>query len=107
MKQPLLSGYSFTPALRTIDFSALPNFDLRRLFAIINLSAGQMIYAPSVTGYGLQAANGSVITLVADTTQMSASDPLLVLYEDGQQPLPNGAATDAKPRTCRRPIMMT
>ncbi|TXN64992.1 hypothetical protein [Methylobacterium sp. WL6] len=95
MKQPLLSGYGFSPINRTLDFSTLANFDLRRLFAVINLRSNALIYAAAVPNLGYASVAGSVLTLAYDTSAMNASDPLLVIYEDGGAPLPANASTAA------------
>lgn len=95
MKQSLVTGYSFSPSARTLDFSALPGFDARRLFAAINLRANAVIYGAGLPGLGYTGLSGSVLTLACDTTAMSASDPLCVIYDDGSAPLPPGAATSA------------
>lgn len=86
MKQPQITGYTFTPAARQVDFSALPGFDLRRLYAIANLKTGALIYAVSQSGLGYTALAGSVLTLAYDTTAMGASDPLFVLYDGDADP---------------------
>lgn len=119
MKLPLLSGYTFAPATRSIDFSATGGFDVRRLYAVINLASNVLIYAAGKRGYGYASASGAVLTLEYDTETMGASDALFVLYEDGASatngkleelrallagtlqvsasslPLPAGAAADA------------
>lgn len=83
MKQPLLSGYAFAPGLRAIDFGGTAGFDVRRLFAVINVTRNVTIFAAGVTGLGIESAVGSVVTFTTDTTGMANSDALLVLYEDG------------------------
>lgn len=86
MKALQKTGYTFAPATRTLDFGGVAGFDVRGLFAVINLASGDPIYVIGTEGLGYAALNGSALTLVTDTTAMSASDPLLVLYDDGAVP---------------------
>lgn len=80
MKTSLTADYSFTASTRTLDFSATSGFDVKRLVAVINLTRGVIIYAPSVTGYS-SISGGNVLTLSYDTTSQSDSDALMVLYD--------------------------
>ena len=113
MKTVITSGYVFTPATRRMDFTGFAGFDIRRLYAIIDQTANQIIYAESVAGYGLASQTGSILTLQYDTTALSGSDALQVIYDDpnvvqkvdgsgvtqpvsiASVPLPVGAATSA------------
>lgn len=83
MKTPLLTGYTFQPSTRSIDFSALPGFDIRDLFAVINTKTGDLIYAVANPALGYSSISGSVVTFKFNTAAMDASDPLIVLYENG------------------------
>jgi hypothetical protein len=83
MKAPLTSGYTFTPASRVVDFTTLsPAFDIRNLTAIINIKTGALMYATGAPAFGYTSLAGAVLTLAANTTAMSASDPLLIIYDD-------------------------
>ncbi|KNY21606.1 hypothetical protein [Methylobacterium sp. ARG-1] len=102
MKILLTAGVVFTPGSQTLDFSGVSGFDLSRLYGVINATAGSKLYAPGITGFGYQSFANGVMTLEADTSQMAASDELLIAYEspDAQPvsavslPLPAGAAKD-------------
>ena len=76
------TNYTFNPSLKQVDFSTTPSFDVRRLTAIINTTANQIIYASGKSGYGIASVAGSVVTLQYDTTSMSASDKLSVFYDN-------------------------
>lgn len=81
MKQAIIPIYTFTPAAKTVDLSAIVSFDVKKLTAIINITQNQIIYAIGKSTYGLQSISGSVITLIYDTTAMSSTDKLMVLYD--------------------------
>lgn len=87
MHPPLHSGYVFSAAARQIDFSNVPGFDPRNLFAVINLTAGQVIYAVGGDGLGYAAVAGTTLTLAFDTSGMADGDSLMVLYEAVGHPL--------------------
>lgn len=75
----------FAPASRQINFAAVPNFDVRGLLAVMNMTSNTLIYGTGVSGLGINAGStsGNVVTLQFDTTAMSAGDLLMVWYEDG------------------------
>ena len=81
-KRPITPTYTFTPASQTLNLSGVTNFDVRNLFAVINLKTGAMIYAP-LAGYGYSAISGTTLTLAVTTASMGASDPLMIIYDDG------------------------
>ena len=75
MKTSLTADYSFTASTRTLDFSATSGFDVKRLVAVINLTRGVIIYAPSVTGYS-SISGGNVLdeAAIAEALQAVAED---------------------------------
>ncbi|MGX9981118.1 hypothetical protein [Methylobacterium fujisawaense] len=95
MKKPIFGGVTFAPVDRTLDFSGVPGFDIRALLAVVDLTQGAILYAAGKPGLGYTALAGSVVSLAVDTAEMAASDKLLILYDDGTDVLPAGAATDA------------
>ncbi len=71
----------FTPASRTIDLSGIINFDIKKLFAIINSTAGVIIYSATggtTNGYTLYNSTTKVITLAYNTIAMTATDQLMI-----------------------------
>ena len=88
MKQALGFSPIFDPATKTVNFTAYSGFDIKKLYAIINVTANQTIYAVGMTTYGLASITGSVLTLTFDTTSMNSTDKLLVLYDSGLTVLP-------------------
>jgi len=60
------------------------DFDIRNLYAIINQTAGVVIYATGTTGKGFSSVVGNIITLQYDTTAMSDTDEIQVIYEDAK-----------------------
>ena len=72
---------SFDPINKTLDFSLLPNFDIKKLYAVINVTQNTPIYIPGAAGYSVSSVKGPVITLSFDTSAHSASDNLNVYYD--------------------------
>lgn len=72
----------FDPINKTLDFSTYPNFELKRLYAVINVTRNTPIYIPGAAGYAISStSNPDVITLSFDTTSHAATDILNVYYE--------------------------
>jgi hypothetical protein len=78
------SAFVFNPTTKTIDFSSFSGFDPSRLFAVMNITSEQkLIYAVASYAQGLGGSFfGSVLMLSYDTSSMSASDTLMVIYDD-------------------------
>lgn len=81
MKQAITPTYTFTPSAKTINLSGISSFTIDKLFAIINVTASQIIYAPGKSGLGYTALSGTLITLAYNTTAMGSSDNLMILYD--------------------------
>ena len=90
MKRPITPAYTFTPGSSTLNLSGIAGFDVRNLFAVINLKTGALIYAP-LAGTGYSALSGTTLTLAGWMSGPSASDPLLILYDEGGKPAEDGA----------------
>ena len=69
------------PGSQTID-TGIAGFDIRRLYAIINQTRGEILYATGVAGKGFSAVSGSVITLQANTSTHLATDAVQLIYDD-------------------------
>jgi hypothetical protein len=82
MKSNIVGSFPFVAASRTIDFSAVPSFEVKKLTAIINLDTRQLIYAVATAGLGYTSIAGDVITLQFNTTAMSDTARLQVIYDD-------------------------
>lgn len=72
----------FTPASKTLDFNLYSGFDLKRLFAVINITRNQIIYAVGQSTYGYSNFSSGVLTLVFDTSLHNSLDQLMIIYED-------------------------
>jgi len=85
MKQLMSMSPIFTPGgsgVGTLDFSIWgPYFDPTKLYAVINLTRNTPIYVPGTTTYGVSSINGSVFTLLVDTSTHSTSDSLGIYYD--------------------------
>jgi len=86
MKRLDTTGYTFTPASKTVQFSQFSTIGLGRILLINNNTRGVVIYDPSQTSTNGSLA-GSTLTLNYDTTTHSASDTLTIFYDDGQLPV--------------------
>lgn len=73
---------TFNPSAKTLDFTGFSAFEIKKLFAVINVTRNQMIYATGQASLGLASIAGAVITLAFDTTSHSAGDVLQVIYDD-------------------------
>lgn len=86
MKQILNFTPVFTPGnagAGTLDFTALPGFNLSKLYAVIDVSQNSPLFVPGTPQYGFSgfANNASIIQLSANTSTFSSSDRLEVFYE--------------------------
>jgi hypothetical protein len=85
MKSFITPTYVFTPGLSgvgTIDLSGITNFDIKRLVAIININSNIIIYNVANPLAGFTTVANSVVTLDYDTSAMSSSDLLQVIYDN-------------------------
>lgn len=83
MKKTITTETVFTPSIKTINTN-IDNFDIRKLYAIINVTTGALIYATGIEGKGYTGISDSTITLQYDTTSMSSTDVLQILYDDNE-----------------------
>src|SRR4051794_23988918 len=77
----IITTYTFNAAAKTVDLSSITGFKIERLLAILNAKTGALIYAAGNAATGYTTVSGNVVTLTFDTTGMSNSDPLTVIYE--------------------------
>lgn len=87
MKDFIITTYGFSPAgagAGTLRLD-IPNFDIRRLVAVINQTRGVLIYSTADTSNKYTTLSGSTITLNADTSTHSADDVLQVVYNSPVQ----------------------
>lgn len=86
-KRAVTYNVTFNPGAMTIDMTAVSGFDIRKLFAILNLSTVPtgVVYAAGTPGFGYSLLSGNVLTLQAPMAGMTANDKLLILYDDGDQ----------------------
>lgn len=83
MKNLITPSYTFTPGasgVGTIDTNIV-NFDIKLLYAIINVTREAIIYTPAISGRGLTNLSGDIITLEFDTTGHNAGDILQFIYD--------------------------
>ena len=87
----ILTNYSFNAATKEIDFSSYSGFDIKKLTAIINVNANQLIYQSGNPTFGYSSFAANVLTLVYDTTAMSNTDSLQVYYDIQSIEITDGA----------------
>lgn len=83
------------PGVGFLDFSAYPQFDTDRLYAIINVTRNTPIYIPGAPGLGATDSQYSKIFLSYDTSTHNAADNLNVYYESRNVILESNAAQEA------------
>lgn len=93
MKAFITPTYTFDASAKTVDLSNIPDFDIKRLLAIINQTAGILIYSTASATLGYASEADGIVTLDFDTTTMSDTDDLQIVYEQ----IGRLAAADAHP----------
>ena len=83
MKKIIITNPIFTPSTKTVD-TKIDNFDIRKLYAIINQTTGNLMYGTGIPGKGFTSLTGSTIVLQFDTTSMNSTDILQFLYDDDE-----------------------
>ena len=82
------SYFVFEPANNRLDLTTFPSFNFTYLYAIINVTAGKLIYATAGQSAGLQGSYSSpYLNLTFDTTSMNLTDELQILYNIPAQPI--------------------
>jgi glucosylceramidase len=81
MKSAITTTYVFTPSAKTLNLSSISGFDIRLLYAVINATEGVVIYAIGNSALGYTNYSNGIITLTYNTTSMSSSDQLMIIYE--------------------------
>lgn len=93
---PILTGIVLDPVAGTLDFSALGvGFDPRTVLGVLHEPSNRFVFAKGRPGLGYTAIVGSVMTLAADVSDLSAG-PLTGFRDDGLL-----IATDARLEACR------
>lgn len=81
MKQLIQFKPIFNTTNQTLDFSAYPNFEITRLYAVINVTQNAPLYIAGAPNLGVTNINGSVLTLAYNTGTHSTTDTLNIYYE--------------------------
>jgi len=86
MKQRLHTAPAFTPnasGLGTLHFTAIPDFDISRLYAVINVTRNAVIYGIGQSGIGGTNYNAGtkVLNLQYDTSTHDDEDVLTCIYD--------------------------
>jgi hypothetical protein len=83
------------PGLGYLDFSAYPEFDTERLYAVINVTRNVPIYIPGAPNMGASETQIARIYLSADTSTHNAADTLNIYYESRNVPNESNAAQES------------
>lgn len=83
MKQLVTWSPVFNPTLKTLDFSGISNFEINKLYAVINVTRSTPLYVPGTTTFGAAISGNSAtaITLTCDTSTHAPSDILNIYYD--------------------------
>jgi hypothetical protein len=84
MKSFITPSYIFTPGasgVGTINLSSIENFNIKRLVAIININSNIIIYNVANPSAGFTTESSGVITLDYNTSAMSGTDLLQIIYD--------------------------
>ena len=81
MKQLITFQPLINPSAGTLDFSTIPNFDINKLYAVIDITQNQPIYVPGAPGLGYSSLVGSVMTLQWNISTYGTGDLLNVYYD--------------------------
>lgn len=84
MKAFITPAYTFTPGapgVGTLNLSGVSGFEIKRLVAVINQTAGKLIYSTGNEALRFTALAGTTLTLNADTATQNSADVLQVIYE--------------------------
>jgi len=84
MKSFIAPAYTFTPGVSgvgTVNLSGISGFNKKFLVSIINQTRGIIIYSTASDTLKYTNVTGTTVTLFADTSAMSSSDVLQVIYE--------------------------
>ena len=96
MKLLITPSYTFTPGISgsgTVNLSGIGSFDVKHLVAIINQTKGNVIYSTGSVALRYTNVTGTTLTLFCDTSLMSNTDTLQVIYDDQtySQPVTNAS----------------
>ena len=81
-----IDSYTFDAANRKVTFKDMDSVKVEGLLMIVNKANGVVIYN-FVDPVAQATVSGNVVTLFFDTTLMSSSDPLLIYYDTGEEPV--------------------
>jgi hypothetical protein len=81
MKTAITPAYVFTPSTGTLNLSAISAFNIEQLYAVINATAGVVIYAQGQSSLGYTNITASTITLAFNVSGMNNTDKLMIIYD--------------------------
>ena len=91
MKRAVQYSYTFLPVSNSLNLSAIPNFNINKLFAVLDttsVAAGSnngILYAAGQPGLGYTSLSGGVMILQASMAGCTPQDSLMIIYDDGDQ----------------------
>jgi hypothetical protein len=77
----IVKNYTFDKTAKTVTFTNYTTVVLERILAVINVTKNIVIYRPDNSAKN-GTVSGNVLTLSYDTSTMSNTDKLMILYDD-------------------------
>lgn len=78
-----LVNFTFTPSLNQINFLGVGGFDSSRLYAVINVTTGKLVYAVASANAGFGGTfSGTVLTYASSNVGQTNTDVLQCIYDD-------------------------
>ena len=95
MKQTVITAYVFNAAAKTLDLSSISGFNVKRLYAVVNLTRSQVIYAAGIPPYGYVSltGGGTILNLTFDTSTHANTDLLEIIYDTVNTDVANAFVT--------------
>lgn len=85
MKQFITPSYEFNPGTigaGYLDLSRVPHFDIKRLVAIINQTAGKVLYSTASEALKYLSYSNGRLFFIQDTSSQSATDDIQIIYDE-------------------------
>lgn len=81
MKISIITSAELEPLVNKVHTN-IDNFDIRKLFAIIDQTRGVILYATGTPGKGYIGLEDNIIELEQDITSFDSRDVIQIIYED-------------------------
>ena len=81
MKRATTYSYTFAPGAvpPTLNLSGITNFNVRKLYAVVDLTAGAILFWAGLPQFGYSVLTGTTLTLKASVAGCQSTDDLMVI----------------------------